>query len=55
MTRTIKDIKQDVELLRREIRFAQADGDDAEAEMLYQELDVVLEELYEAQRIELVY
>ena len=55
MTRTIKDIKQDVELLRREIRFAQEDGDEVETEMLYQELDAVLEELYEAQHIELVY
>lgn len=52
--RDIKTIKQDVELLRREIRFAREDGDFAEVEMLHQELDAVLEQLYEAQRQQLV-
>ena len=43
--RTQDQILSDIELIKQEIRYARAEGDEAEVEMLYSELEALQNEL----------
>ena len=49
--RDLNELQREVKALRSAIRGAYQDNDELEAEALNRELDDVLEELYEAQRV----
>ena len=49
--RALTEIQRDVTVLKQAIREAYHDEDEREAELLSNDLDEVLEELYEAQRV----
>jgi hypothetical protein len=47
--RLIEDINSDIRSIKQSIREAMVDGNDREAELLYTDLDELLEELHDAQ------
>lgn len=47
--REVKIIKKDIEALKYEIRLATVEGNEQEVELLWQDLDDLLEELHNAQ------
>jgi hypothetical protein len=46
--RTVSDIFMDIQVLKQEIKYARAEGDTREAELLMQDLDDLQEELWNA-------
>jgi predicted RNA-binding protein with EMAP domain len=47
--RTVTEIQKDIEIVRREIRYARIDGDDQSEYELMTDLDELQEELWNAQ------
>jgi hypothetical protein len=47
--RTVEEIKLNIEALRKEIRYAQLEGQEYEVELMLADLDELQEELWDAQ------